>query len=105
MSDTHLFFLDAMKRWDLAYDHNQWMIRRNKGVRKAQNGAREAGHSAIKWKPRWFIGSKKTGLLTFILGNEIELTEEANEAYGALPATFLEWMAASEEPEERMAAE
>ncbi len=104
MSDTHLFFLDADHKWDLAYDHNQWMIRRNKGVRKAQNGAREAGHSAIKWEPRWFIGSKKAGLLTFILGNEIELTEEAKAAYKALPDTFFEWIAA-EDPEERMAAE
>ena len=104
MSDTHLFFLDADQKWYLAYDANQWVIRRNKGVRKAHNGAREAGHSAIKWEPRWFIGSTKTGLLTFILGNEIELTEEAKAAYKALPDTFLEWIAA-EEPEERMAAE
>jgi hypothetical protein len=50
MSDTHLFYLDADKKWDLAYDHNQWMIRRNKGVRKAQNGAREAGlHPDAIW--------------------------------------------------------
>ncbi len=104
MSDTHLFYLDAEKTWDLAYDRNQWMIRRNKGDRKAQNGAREAGHSAIKWEPRWFIGSKKTGLLTFILGKEIELTGKAKAAYKALPETFLEWIAA-EEPEERLAAE
>ena len=53
MSDTHLFFLGADKKWDLAYDRNQWMIRRYKGVRKAQGWAREAGHSAIKGEPRW----------------------------------------------------
>ncbi len=91
MSDTHLFFLDADQKWDLAYDRNQWMIRRNKGVRKAQNGAREAGHSAIKWEPRRFIGSEKTGLLTFILGNDIELTEEAKAKLNALPDRFLDW--------------
>lgn len=96
MPDTHLFFLDADQKWDLAYDRNQWMIRRNKGVRKAQNGAREAGHSAIKWEPRWFIGGRKTGLLTFVLGNGIKLTGEAKEAYDALPATFLDWLPTEE---------
>ena len=62
----------------------------------------------FKWEPRWFIGGRKTGLLTFILGNEIELTAEAKAAYKALPDTFLEWITAEEpagEPEERMAAE
>ena len=48
------------------------------------------------------IGGEKTGLLTFILVNEIELTGKAKEAYKVLPDTFLEWI---EEPEERMAAE
>ncbi len=57
MSDTHLFFLDADQKWDLAYDRNQWMIRRNKGVRKAQNGAREAGHSVFyKWEAKCTSG-------------------------------------------------
>ena len=57
-------------------------------------------------EPRWFIGEKKTGLLTFILGNGIEPTEEAKAAYDALPDTFLDWMAAEEgEPMYAEAAE
>ncbi len=46
MADTHLF--DLSNEWDIAFDVNQWMVRRRKGFL----GGAETGHSTnYRWEP------------------------------------------------------
>ena len=104
MDDRHLFYLDAACRWDLAWDRQQWMIRRHKGPRKAPPRAVGPGYSAFcLWEPRWSVGSEKRILHQFISGERgsgglpeakrprIELTGEARARPEALPNRFLDW--------------
>ncbi len=102
MTDQHLFFLDADQKWDLAYDRNQWMIRKRQSDRKLSARAMEAGHSAERWEAMWFIGSHKDGLMPFVDGTShtshekdrprIVLTDEAQTKIDALPDLFLTWI-------------
>ncbi len=52
MTDGPLFTLDADQHWDLAFDAQQWMIRRRKLKLKVSTGDSKAGHSPIyRWEP------------------------------------------------------
>lgn len=77
MSDRHLFWLNDEKTHDLAFDKNQWMIRRIRTV-KGQPSA----------QPLWYVGGAKR-ILRWGIGREgIRLSDNAREALDSLPATF-----------------
>ena len=98
MTDAHLFYLDADQQWDLAFDPNQWIIRRRNTPRMNSKGA----HSAIyRWEGKWFVGGKKCALHPFISGERpplppdqrprIVLTSTAVFWLEALPQSFREF--------------
>ena len=90
MADTHLF--DLSNEWDIAFDANQWMIRRRKGFL----GGAETGHSTnYRWEPKWYVGSEKRTLSRYIEEQRIPLTPEARFRFDALPDTFKQFHQAS----------
>ncbi len=80
MTDHHLFWLDEDRKWDLACDRLQWMIRRHTGIHK-QTGK-------PKFEGRWFIGGKKRSLVEGFERFGIKLTAEARAMLEALPETY-----------------
>jgi site-specific DNA-cytosine methylase len=98
LTDYRLFFLDADQNWDVAFDQNQWLIRRKNTPRRDSKGA----HSAIpRWKAKWHVGSHKRALHPFIDGTRpplpegqrprIVLTPEAAFRLQSLPDRFLDF--------------
>ena len=99
MSDRHLFYLDADRRWDLAWDSQQWMVRRRQAQRRGTEGLHA---SDFLWGPVWYVGSEKRTLHQYIEGERgpplpvdkrprIVLTAEAQAKLDALPDRFLDW--------------
>ncbi len=73
MTDRTLFFLDAERRYRLAYDRRQWIIQRRRGK---------------DWDGIWFIGDTKANLEHGLHRFEIELTCDARAQLARLPETF-----------------
>ena len=96
MTDRPLFILDAEKRWRLAFDPNQWVIQRKKGVarRSERSGIRDSG-----WRGVSFVAGEKRILYRCLRENGIILTLDARVAVDSLPETFLEWLAARDRAE------
>ncbi len=80
MTDHHLFWLDEDRKWDLACDRLQWMVRRHTGIHK-QTGK-------PKFEGRWFIGGKKRSLVEGFERFGIKLTAEARAMLEALPESY-----------------
>ena len=55
--------------------------------------------SILDWRGVSFVGGKKSTLARLFRERGIILTPEAQAAMDALPATFLEWMAARDRAE------
>jgi len=102
MTDRHLLYLDAAQLWDLAFDSQQWMIRRRRSPRRASGGRVEGDHSAVyTWEPRWYVGGEKRVLFDYIEGKRpplpekdrprIRLTPAAVLALSELPDRFQTW--------------
>lgn len=77
-------FLRLSARWDLAYDHNQWIIRKRVS---ADVNPRE------RWKAVSFIGGTKETLLRCLAEKGATIDPSAWKALRALPTTFYEWLA------------
>ena len=80
MTDHHLFWLDEDRKWDLACDRLQWMIRRHSGTHK-QTGK-------PKFEGRWYVGSKKRSLVEGFERFGIKLMAEARAMLEALPESY-----------------
>ncbi len=88
MADTPLFNLDAEGRWRLAYDRQQWIIQRRKGLARPCGvvPGRDSGWMAVS-----FVGGKKTTLARLFREKGISPTPEARARFDALPEQFLDF--------------
>ena len=91
MADTPLFTLDAEGRWRLAYDRQQWIIQRRKGLARPCGvvPGRDSGWMAVS-----FVGGKKTTLARLFREQGISPTPEAQARLDALPEQFLDFVVA-----------
>ena len=80
MTDHRLFWLDEDRKWDLACDRLQWMIRRAGSIDK-RSGKRN-------FTPKWFVGRKKRTLAEGFGPRGIQLTDEARHIMHQLPESF-----------------
>ncbi len=102
MTDKVLFDLDAAGRWQLAYDGNQWIIQKRKGMRR-KNAADRAGQEM--WRGIMFIGGPKNGLWRSFRELGVMLTAGALARIDALPDDFLTWQAQERQKEAGAPAE
>ncbi len=102
MTDKVLFNLDAAGRWQLAYDGNQWIIQKRKGMRR-KDAADRAGQEL--WRAIRFIGGPKSGLWRSFRELGIVLTAGALTRIDALPDDFLTWQAQERQKEAAVPAE
>jgi len=93
MADKPLFILDAEGRWRLAYDRQQWIIQRRVGAaRPSDSGAvLKSGWQAVS-----FVGGKKPTLHLLFREKGIDLTNEAQTRFDALPEQFMDFVEAPE---------
>ena len=93
MADRPLFNLDANGRWRLAYDRQQWIIQRRVGAaRPSDSGAvLKSGWQAVS-----FVGGKKPTLHRLFREKGIDLTNEAQTRFDALPEKFMDFVEAPE---------
>ncbi len=93
MADRPLFNLDTEGRWRLAYDRQQWIIQRRVGAaRPSDSGAvLKSGWQAVS-----FVGGKKPTLHRLFREKGIDLTNEAQTRFDALPEKFMDFVEAPE---------
>ncbi len=93
MADRPLFTLDTNGRWRLAYDRQQWIIQRRVGAaRPSDSGAvLKSGWQAVS-----FVGGKKPTLHRLFREKGIDLTNEAQTRFDALPEKFMDFVEAPE---------
>ena len=93
MADRPLFNLDTECRWRLAYDRQQWIIQRRVGAaRPSDSGAvLKSGWQAVS-----FVGGKKPTLHRLFREKGIDLTNEAQTRFDALPEKFMDFVEAPE---------
>ncbi len=93
MADRPLFTLDTNGRWRLAYDRQQWIIQRRVGAaRPSDSGAvLKSGWQAVS-----FVGGKKPTLHRLFREKGIDLTNEAQTRFDALPENFMDFVEAPE---------
>jgi len=98
MADKPLFKLDAEGRWRLALDRQQWIIQRRVGAARPSD-------SGVVLKSGWqavsFVGGKKPTLHRLFREKGIDLTNEAQTRFDALPEKFMDFV----ETPERFAAQ
>ncbi len=92
MADRPLFNLDTEGRWLLAYDRQQWIIQRRVGAaRPSDSGAvLKSGWQAVS------VGGKKPTLHRLFREKGIDLTNEAQTRFDALPEKFMDFVEAPE---------
>ncbi len=83
MADKPLFTLDAERRWQLAFDSNQWIIQRRVGNPLPGRSDSSAGATS-GWKAVSFVGGKKATLDRLFREKGISLTAEAQSRLDAL---------------------
>ncbi len=89
MADRPLINLDTESRWRLAYDRQQWIIPRRVGAaRPSDSGAvLKSGWQAVS-----FVGGKKPTLHRLFREMGIDLTNEAQTRFDALPEQFMDFV-------------
>ncbi len=95
MTDKPLFNLDAEGRWRLAYDSHQWVVQRRAQKPRVR---RLEGHAIADsgWRGVSFVGGKKATLHRLFREKGIDLTNEAQTQFDALPEKFMDFVEAPE---------
>ena len=101
MADKPLFTLDAATRWQLAYDDQQWVLQCR---RQAPRPSNSAGIADSGWRGVSFIGSEKRILRRCLSEKGVILAPLARSRVDALPEQFLDFIAAPDSFQIRVAA-